>query len=225
MCRLFQAALQGLVQGLLRRRRAVAAAWLAQATQAIADTPEASELHSALADHLRRLDAAWQVCSATCADCLLPCCVLGSHAQHNCGTDHRCKADCAFCSLDQSGSAEGHQYSCNGKAGHNGRHMCSEKPHACGKPCALMGRALNCNGTCAKEPQHEGECDCECSNHLCGAACSLPGCGARCKEPWGAPHKLHSCGATACPTVRYPPAGADMRTTVIPHYSSALVGP
>ena len=190
------------MQGLLRRRRAVATKWLAQATAAIADTPEASELHSALADHLRRLDAAWQVCGATCADCLLPCCVLGSHAQHSCGTDHRCKADCAFCSEEVRLPGGGAVHSCSGKAGHHGRHMCKDKPHACGKSCALKGRAENCNGVCAREPQHDGECDCECGNHLCGAACSLPGCSHTCKEPWGAPHDRHSCGATACPMVR-----------------------
>lgn len=188
------------MEGLLRRRRVVATAWLEQATDAIKDTPEASELQTTLAEHLRRLESAWQICNATCASCFLPCCALGAHANHDCGTDHLCKADCAFCSLEQVPGAA--VLRCSGKAGHHGRHMCSDKPHACGKPCALKGRALNCNGVCAKMPMHEGQCDCECGNHLCGAACSLPGCEERCKEPWGAPHERHSCGATACPTVR-----------------------
>ena len=198
MCRLLHAALQAFVQALLHRRRAAATAWLDRAAEPIKDTPEASELKSALLEHLRRLEDALQLCGATCASCLLPCWALGAHSAHTCGTDHRCKASCDFCTLVP---ATNHVYACSGKAGHHGRHMCNDRPHACGKPCALV-KALNCNGTCAKVPGHEGECDCECGNHLCGAACSLPGCTERCKQPWGSQHDRHSCGATACPEVR-----------------------
>eukprot|EP00892_Ulva_mutabilis_P011345 jgi/Ulvmu1/8583/UM045_0026.1 len=193
--RLLHAALRACVQALLARRRATATAWLEQAAEPIRDTPEASELQSALLEHLRRQEDGLHVCGAACASCLLPCWALGAHSTHSCGTDHHCKAACDFCSLEP---AAAHSFTCSGKAGHHGRHMCSDRPHACGKPCALS-KALNCNGGCAKVPQHEGPCDCECGNHLCGAPCSLPGCGERCKEPWGSEHKLHACGATACP--------------------------
>ena len=167
------------------------------------ESPESAELNNSLAVHLRRLEAAFLPCTTACAECHLPeCTAVGTHSVHACGTDHQSHAICDFC-VNELYCHERH--ACNGKAGHGGKHMCAVKSHACGKPCALAGKATNCNGACAKMPGHAGDCDCECGNHLCGAKCDLPGCEKRCTAPWGGAHDRHHCGVNSCPEVRPPP--------------------
>lgn len=65
---------------------------------------------------------------------------IGQHAEHLCSTDHKCHENCDFCS-DQHGSKcdAAALYVCASKAGHESRHMCKEKKHACGGECHMLG--------------------------------------------------------------------------------------
>lgn len=186
---------------LLSRREVRCRAWLAAASAAFHGSNEAIELANALAVHLQRLEAAWQLCSASCAECLLPCLEAGPHAEHTCTTNHRCKIACDFCRHEQPDEADCDLAVCREKAGHGGKHVCSVKTHTCGLPCKLQN-ALNCRGTCSQDPGHTGDCDCLSGNHLCGAECALPGCAGRCTVPYGTEHTQHACEAKACPEVR-----------------------
>jgi hypothetical protein len=184
-----------------QRREQRCHAWLATATAAFAGSSEASELHTTLAAHLQRLEAAWQLCSASCGSCLLPCCVIGAHGTHTCETDHQCKAGCDFCCQENPAADASAVASCREKAGHGGKHVCAVKTHTCGQPCVYKD-ALNCRTFCGKELGNEGGCDCGSGNHLCGAACDLPGCGGRCTAPYGMEHAQHACEVKTCPEGR-----------------------
>jgi hypothetical protein len=196
LCRLLHAVMLSVVAAVFKRREHRATAWLSHAITNFRDSTEAGDLRVTLGNHLRALENAFTLCSATCNDCRLPCQQIGTHSDHSCGTDHKCKQFCQFC-IDE-GCA---QRACKEKAGHIGRHMCADVSHACGMPCALRA-ALNCDGTCRKLPGHEGDCDCQSGNHLCGATCDLPGCGGKCVAPYGAVHDCHACENTHCPEVR-----------------------
>ena len=200
-CRALHTGFAAFVAALLRRRGARCRAWLAAATAAFRGSSETVELANALAVQLQRLEAAWQLCAASCASCHLPCCALGTHDAHTCGTDHRCKTACGFCCQEQPDASSEELAQCREKAGHGGKHICSDTPHTCGNACKLVD-ALNCRGKCSKGPEHEGDCDCQAGNHLCGVQCALAGCAGRCTVPYGQEHDQHACENKACPEVR-----------------------
>ena len=204
-CRALHAATLACVAALLKRREQRCHAWLAASVAAFKDSSEASELQTALAAHLQRLEAAWQLCSASCASCLLPCRAVGTHSAHTCGTDHCCKAACAFCQHENPDTAVANLAVCREKAGHGGKHVCAVQTHTCGKPCKLQN-ALNCRTMCGKEPGHDGDCDCLSGNHLCGQSCDLAGCAGRCTVPYGTEHDKHACEDKSCPEVCHHPS-------------------
>ena len=155
-----------------------------------------------LAVHLRRFEAAFLPCTTACAECHLPCTAVGIiQCMHMAPTTN------AMPSVTSAST------SCTVM---NGMHVmaklvtaastCVRSSHMhTGIPCALAGKATNCNGACAKMRGHAGDCDCECGNHICGAKCDLPGCEKRCTAPWGGAHDRHRCGVNSCPEVRLPP--------------------
>lgn len=191
--------MQPLLDALLKRRRGRVHAWLEQQTQRFKGSPEATNLEEALVSAMLRIEAAFSLCTASCASCYLPCVALGhAHQEHSCGTDHMCHNVCQFCTE----AVEPVNY-CKDKAGHMGRHMCNVVQHACGEVCALAGKALlNCRGTCRKDPGHDGDCDCLSGNHMCGQICSLERCAGPCVVPYGTEHDRHACGDNMCLEVR-----------------------
>jgi hypothetical protein len=189
------------VTALLKRRERRCEVWLSTAVSEFKASSEASELHTALALHLQRIEAAFQLCAASCQLCFLPCTAVGKHTTHSCATDHLCQLSCDFCLLDESESAATEDIMCKEKAGHGGKHICRVRTHTCGLPCELEN-TLNCRGVCGKEPGHQGACDCGSGNHLCGQPCGLPGCTSRCTVPYGTVHDQHACEDRACPEVR-----------------------
>jgi hypothetical protein len=201
--RLLHLVLGALVPELLRRREIRCQAWLTHNSLSFKDSTEASELQTTLALYLQHLDAAFQLCSSTCAHCLLPCTCVGSkHKVHSCETDHKCHHECYFCQEDAKHTELVHVNLCNEKAGHGGRHLCASTTHTCNKPCALKN-AVNCRGFCSQQPDHEGDCDCGSGNHLCGVKCALPGCNNKCVEPYGSKHDRHACQDKCCPEVSF----------------------
>lgn len=199
-CRFLHAVMLSVVATIFKRREQRATAWLSHAIHNFRDSTEAGDLRNTLDIYLRRLENACHLCSATCSHCRLPCHEISTHCEHSCGTDHKCQEFCQFCIVEDC-----QHRPCKEKAGHIGRHMCADGSHACGDPCALAGKALNCGRTCRKLPGHEGACDCQSGNHLCGTACDLPGCGGKCVAPYGATHDCHACENTHCPEVRTTP--------------------
>ncbi|PKB98371.1 hypothetical protein RhiirA5_431468 [Rhizophagus irregularis] len=123
---------------------------------------------------------------------------------HSCLTDHKCQLTCQF--------TEAHASNlpipiCSHKAGHEGKHACSEANHLCGEPCYLNEKR-NCQNFCAKEIGHEGDNHlCQSTRHYCGDSCSLKThtdkggfqCPNKCIIPHEEEHTRHKCENDTCP--------------------------
>jgi len=140
------------------------------------------------------LKADLTLCGLKCKSCHLRCCHLRSHTgnEHDCATDHKCNASCAF-----SESHRKAEQPCSLPSGHpeTQRHRCHEGSHTCAARCALQGRG--CTLTCSLDPDHAIDVDHACGSvHLCSSPCALSsvktsdGAGAQtaaCLEPCALP--------------------------------------
>ncbi|GBB83175.1 hypothetical protein RclHR1_00010057 [Rhizophagus clarus] len=155
---------------------------------------------------ISKLALLWTLCGLRCHQCGLKCVKNRDHKEnHECLTDHKCYFPCHFT------KAHNDDYipECSHKAGHEGKHVCDEINHSCGKPCNLIDKR-NCQKVCFKEIGHDdGEHLCQSRNHYCGEDCSLSThthttkgdyhCPNKCIKPYEEEHHLHRCENTTCP--------------------------
>jgi hypothetical protein len=161
----------------------------------------------------------WTLCGLTCHQCGLKCVKNCNYEEnhdnrenydhdhkenHDCLTDHKCHFPCHFTEAHNDNQAP----ECRHKAGHKGKHACSEIIHLCANKCDLFGK-LNCQKVCSKEIGHDdGEHLCQLKrNHYCGKDCSLSTntskgdyhCPNKCIIPYEEKHDLHRCENKICP--------------------------
>ncbi|CAB4409761.1 unnamed protein product [Rhizophagus irregularis] len=180
--------------------------WFKQNTiRFLQDNNEIVIARYALEQEISKLTLLWTLCGMTCHFCGLRCLKNRDHEDdHSCLTDHKCQLTCQF--------TEAHVSNlpipiCSHKAGHEGKHACSEANHLCGEPCYLNEKR-NCQNFCAKEIGHEGDNHlCQSTRHYCGDFCSLKThtdkgyyqCPNKCIISHEEEHTRHKCENDTCP--------------------------
>ncbi|CAG8493935.1 13962_t:CDS:10 [Dentiscutata erythropus] len=161
----------------------------------------------AVEQEMNKLTILWTLCGLTCNDCNLKCLENRDHeGGHNCLTDHTCHTTCQF---TEAHIDKNHIPLCSHKAGHEGKHACSQISHLCGKPCRFSDKR-NCQKRCSKEIGHEDDDEdhlCQSPRHYCGAPCSLVtntskgdyNCPNKCIIPCEEQHDSHRCENETCP--------------------------
>ena len=137
----------------------------------------------------------YKFCDEKCAQCFLKCTQILNHRtnsdEHGCGTSHKCRAACEYC------SEPGQNIVCKMSFGHSGKHMCNETNHVCCEPCRF--KSLNdCAGECQKMTGHDGWHECSEKRHPCKEICTLDGCQGRCVINCDDDHSVHKCNKEQC---------------------------
>ncbi|CAG8727313.1 5341_t:CDS:10, partial [Gigaspora margarita] len=161
----------------------------------------------AVEQEMNKLTLLWTLCGLTCNDCNLKCLKNRDHEEgHSCLTDHECHTKCQFIEAHNNKSLIPQ---CSHRAGHEGKHACSQVSHLCGKPCCFSDKR-NCQKRCSKEIGHEDDDEthlCQSPRHYCGAPCSLVthtskgdySCPNKCIIPCEEQHDSHRCENETCP--------------------------
>ncbi|GES75141.1 hypothetical protein GLOIN_2v1781568 [Rhizophagus clarus] len=191
----------------IKRRKSRVQYWYEQNTAKFPqDNSDIASGKYVMKQEISKLALLWTLCGLRCHQCGLKCVKNRDHKEnHECLTDHKCYFPCHFT------KAHNDDYipECSHKAGHEGKHVCDEINHSCGKPCNLIDKR-NCQKVCFKEIGHDdGEHLCQSRNHYCGEDCSLSThthttkgdyhCPNKCIKPYEEEHHLHRCENTTCP--------------------------
>ena len=160
---------------------------------------EHSDIISAVMENVDSLklnfEQTYKFCDEKCAQCFLKCTQILNHRtnsdEHGCGTSHKCRAACEYC------SELGQNIVCKMPFGHSGKHMCNETNHVCCEPCRF--NSLNdCAGECQKMTGHDGWHECSEKRHPCKEICTLDGCQGRCVINCDDDHSVHKCNKEQC---------------------------